>query len=260
MDKLYVIKIGGEVVDDASTLEVFLQQFSSISSKKILVHGGGKLATELAMKLGLTHEMIEGRRVTDAETLKVTAMVYAGLINKQIVATLQSEGVNAFGLTGVDGNLLLAHKRIGQVDYGFAGDIDVVNVSLMRDLLGRELIPVIAPLTHDGRGQLLNTNADTIAKTIAASLVPYFNVHLLYSFNKPGVLNNADDDSSVIPSLKYDDYNKLKEQKRVFAGMIPKLDNAFEALNAGIQKLSVGHATQLLDIIRGEAGTEIING
>jgi acetylglutamate kinase len=260
MDKLYVIKIGGEVVDDPAKLETFLHQFSSIAEKKILVHGGGKLATELATKLSLPQQMIEGRRVTDADTLKVAAMVYGGLINKQIVAALQARNINAIGFTGADGNLILAHKRVATVDFGFVGDIDKVNVSLLTNFLDQGIVPVLAPLTHDGKGQLLNTNADTIAKTVAESLSEFFEIHLVYSFTRSGVLRNPEDESSVIGSLNRNQYQDLKTEGSVFAGMIPKLDNAFDAINGGVQKLTIGSATELMDIINGKAGTHIIHG
>lgn len=259
MDKLYVIKIGGEVIDSPTKLQIFLQQFSSIPGNKILVHGGGKLATDMAGQLGIPQQMLEGRRITDAETLKVVTMVYAGLVNKQIVAALQAKGDNALGMTGADGNLVLAHKREAKTDYGFVGDVDEVNVRLLKSLLMQDIVPVLAPLTHDGKGQLLNTNADTIAKTIAEAMSQQFDVHLVYSFDKPGVLRNADDDDTVISSLTHREYTKLREEGKIFAGMIPKLDNAFEAVSAGIKKLTIGRAAELHDIINGRAGTSVTN-
>ena len=259
MDKLYVIKIGGEVIDNEVKLRDFLQQFSSVAGKKILVHGGGKLATEMGAQLGIEQKMLDGRRITDTQTLKVVTMVYAGLINKQIVAALQANGNNAVGLTGADGNTILARKREGDIDYGFAGDIDQINSSFLNNLLSQRIVPVLSPITHNGKGQLLNTNADTIAKAVALALSAHFEVHLIYSFDKPGVLANAEDDNSVIAFLNKNDYYKLKEEKKVFAGMIPKLDNAFEAIDAGIKKLTIGRASDLNSIIAGKGGTNITN-
>ncbi len=245
-------------MDDKSALETFTRKFAALDGKKILVHGGGKLATALAKKLDVPQQMLEGRRITDGETLDIVTMVYAGLINKQLVARLQAAGVNALGFSGADGNLLRAHKRTGPVDYGFAGDVDLVNADLLSDLLEKEMVPVVCPITHDGSGQLLNTNADTIAAVISGALASRFEVQLVFSFEKPGVLKDAADNSSVITQLKESGYASLKEQKLVFAGMVPKLDNAFAAKRSGVQKVSVGRAIDLDDIIKGQAGTEII--
>src|SRR3954449_6353948 len=232
MDKLYIIKIGGNIIDDEAKLAAFLQSFASIQSSKILVHGGGKLATKLATQLGIEQQMIEGRRVTDAETLKIVTMVYAGYINKNIVAQLQSQNCNAIGLCGADGNLIQAHKRQHPtIDYGFVGDVDTVNITLLKNLLEQNISIVIAPITHDKAGLLLNTNADTIAQEIAQSMSEFYKVHLIYLFEKSGVLKNADDDSTVISSITPLSYKELNENEVIFAGMIPKLDNAFAALD-----------------------------
>jgi acetylglutamate kinase len=257
---LFVIKIGGNIIDDEEKLSSFLGAFASVKGRKILVHGGGKLATKLAAQLNVPQQLIEGRRVTDAETLKIVTMVYAGLINKTIVAQLQSKNCNAIGLSGADGNAILAHKRVhSTLDYGFAGDIDTVNTELMQSLLEQNLSLVVAPVTHDGNGQLLNTNADTIAQEIAKSLSAVFEVHLVYCFEKAGVLLNADDETSVITGINGQQYNQLKEKQLVFAGMIPKLDNAFAALKSGVKKVVIGKAENLQDLIAGNSGTTIVN-
>lgn len=262
---LYIIKIGGNIVDDESTLNEFLKDFASIKGNKILVHGGGKIATRLAEQLNIPQQMVEGRRITDAETLKIVTMVYAGLINKTIVAQLQAYGCNALGLSGADGNTVQAHKRIslnsplGDGGYGFVGDVDFINSSLLQTLLQQDISLVIAPITHDKQGQLLNTNADTIAQEIAKGLSQQFDVNLIYSFEKAGVLMDANDDSSVIPAINPASYKELKEQNLVFAGMIPKLDNAFTALHSGVKKVIIGNAENLHQLIGGTSGTTIIN-
>jgi acetylglutamate kinase len=258
MEKLYVIKIGGNIIDDESKLFSFLKSFAQVKQRKILVHGGGKLATKLAAQLGVPQQVVDGRRITDLETLKIVTMVYAGLINKNIVAKLQSLESNAIGLTGADANAILAHKRIvSSLDYGFAGDVDEVNTGLLSTLLNAGIDIVFAPLTHDKKGQLLNTNADTIAQEIAKSLGKYFEVDLIYSFEKAGVLTDANDDSTVIKSINAASYKILKEKQIIFAGMIPKLDNAFEALKWGVNKVVIGRAEQLPELISGSGGTTI---
>ena len=265
MEKLYVIKIGGNIIDDAEKLNQFLQSFSSIESPKILVHGGGKLATKLAMQLGIEQQMIEGRRITDAETLKILTMVYAGSINKNIVAKLQSHHCNSIGLSGADGNCIVSHKRgsnsplgIGGIDYGFVGDVDAVNSSLLKSLLDQNIAVVLAPITVDTNGQLLNTNADTIAQETAKALSSLYNVELIYSFEKSGVLLDVNDETSVIASIDPASYNKLKEEKKIFEGMIPKLDNAFAALQSGVTKVIIGKAEELDQLISGNSGTSIV--
>ena len=260
MDKLYVIKIGGNIVDNEEKLHSFLKAFASLEEEKILVHGGGKLATKLAKQLGIEQTMIEGRRVTDAETLKIVTMVYAGLVNKGIVAQLQAFNCNAIGLCGADGDVIRAHKRITQtVDYGFAGDVDAVNHDFLTTLLQQNMVPVLAPVTHDGTGQLLNTNADTIAQETAKAMSSLFDVVLVYSFEKAGVLMDVADDGSVIPKIDRLAFHNMKENKLVFEGMIPKLENAFAALNNGVKKVIIGQAENLDELVQGKAGTAIVN-
>jgi len=259
MDKLYIIKIGGNIIDDDKKLPSFLQEFAAIEEKKILVHGGGKLATRLAEQMGVEQQVIDGRRITDAETLKIVTMVYAGYINKQIVAGLQGNNCNAIGLTGADGDAILAHKRNHPViDYGFVGDVDAVNTSLLRLLLDRNIAIVFAPITHNQQGQLLNTNADTIAQELAKAMCAEFDVSLIYSFEKDGVLLDADDDSTVIPEINAAYYQQLKAKQKIFAGMLPKMDNAFAALNSGVNRVIIGKAEHLSQLITGSAGTTII--
>ena len=258
MESLYVIKIGGNIVDNPTLLTACLQSFAKVKGQAILVHGGGKLATSLATSMGVEQKMVDGRRITDEATLKIVTMVYAGYINKNIVAQLQSEGVDAFGLSGVDGNLILAHKRINAaIDFGLVGDIDEVNTHLLLQLLSNNTRLVIAPITHDGKGQLLNTNADTIAQSIATSLAKTYQVHLIYGFEKEGVLSDIDNPSSVILQIDNAAYNNLKEKKVIFEGMIPKIDNAFSALENGVQSVIIGKAERLDELIQGTAGTTI---
>lgn len=260
METVAVIKIGGNIIDDDATLSHFLKTYASIKGHKILVHGGGKLATKLATQLEIPQQLVHGRRITDADTLKVVTMVYAGYINKNIVAQLQSHGCNAIGLSGADGNAIQAHKRNDpNTDYGFVGDIDIINVPLFKNLLSQDISMVIAPITHDKNGQLLNTNADTIAQEIAKGLAMYYDVSLIYSFEKPGVLLDTNNDETVIRSLTPGYYNKLKSKNLVFAGMLPKLDNAFAALNSGVKKVVIGQAENLEQLIAGNLGTTIIN-
>ncbi|MEO6327823.1 MAG: acetylglutamate kinase [Ginsengibacter sp.] len=260
MEKLIVIKIGGNIIDDEKKLFDFLKDFAAIEGKKILVHGGGKLATKMAAQLAIPQQLVEGRRITDAETLKVVTMVYAGYINKNIVAQLQLHNCNAIGLTGADGNSIQAHKRIhAQIDYGFVGDVDNVNVRLLQSFLDLDITMIFAAITHDSKGQLLNTNADTIAQEIAKALCKNYDVNLIYSFEKNGVLENSEDDNSVINQIDQESYKDLKQRAIIFAGMIPKLDNAFTALNRGVKKVIVGKAEHIHQLIKGEAGTTIIN-
>jgi len=260
MDKLFIIKIGGNIIDDEIKLSSFLKDFASLDAKKILVHGGGKLATKLAEKLGVEQKLVDGRRITDGETLKIVTMVYAGYINKNIVAQLQSYDCNAIGLCGADGDSILAHKRDHPViDYGFVGDIDAINTHLLKSLLEQNISIVFASLTHDQKGQLLNTNADTIAQELAKALSSSYEVQLIYSFEKAGVLLDANDDSTVISTLNPSRYQQLKSKQKIFAGMIPKLDNAFAAINCGVKKVIIGKAEQLKELINGDAGTNILN-
>ncbi|MES1217439.1 MAG: acetylglutamate kinase [Bacteroidota bacterium] len=260
MVSLYIIKIGGNIIDDETKLSSFLKKFANIKAKKILVHGGGKLATKLAEKMGIEQKLVDGRRITDAETLKIVTMVYAGYINKNIVAQLQANNCNAIGISGADGNSILAHKRTNAaIDYGFAGDIDKVNVNFFKNLFDQELAVVVAPITHDKKGQLLNTNADTIAQELAKGLSEEYDVQLIYSFEKSGVLLDANDDTTVISSIKPSSYQQLKAEQKIFAGMIPKLDNAFTALNNGVKKVIIGKAEELNELINGTKGTSITN-
>jgi acetylglutamate kinase len=258
MESLYVVKIGGNIIDDDALLSVFLKKFASIKSKKILIHGGGKLATRLAEKLGIPQQLTEGRRITDAETLKIVTMVYAGYINKNIVAELQFLKCNALGITGADGNCILAHKRENtEIDYGFAGDIDQVNTSFFLQILNNGLSPVIASITHNGGNQLLNTNADTIAQEIAKAMSAEYAVSLIYSFEKPGVLMDVENDKSIIKNLYAGHYEELKKSRKIFAGMIPKLDNAFKAIRQGVQQVIIGKGEELDQLITGNSGTTI---
>jgi acetylglutamate kinase len=258
MESLYVIKIGGNIVDNPALLTTCLQAFAQVKGQAILVHGGGKMATSMAQSMGIEQTMIEGRRITDEATLKIVTMVYAGYINKNIVAQLQALGVSAMGLSGADGNLIQAHKRKhASIDYGFVGDIDMVNTHLLLQLLSTNTKLVVAPITHDGKGQLLNTNADTIAQSLATALATKYNVHLIYGFEKEGVLKDINDPSSVIARMDKPIYGSLKDQKLIFEGMIPKIDNAFEALDNGVQSVIIGKAEKMNELINGTAGTTI---
>lgn len=265
MQSLTIIKIGGNIVDDEPSLSLFLSAFAKINGNKILVHGGGKLATKIAEAMGIQQEMIDGRRITDAETLKIVTMVYAGAINKNIVAQLQQHQCNAIGLSGADGNIMKAHQRAvvsaegASIDYGFVGDIDSVNSTFIQQLLDLQFIPVISPITHNGNGQLLNTNADTIAQTLATALASMYTITLIYSFEKAGVLLDVHNDHSVIPTITPSYYQQLKLQQRIFAGMIPKLDNAFAAIHQGVSKVIIGNANQLDSLLNEHSGTTILN-
>jgi acetylglutamate kinase len=255
---LYIIKIGGNIVDNATLLTQCLKEFAAIKSKAILVHGGGKLATQLSKDLGIEQQMVEGRRITDASTLKIVTMVYAGLINKNIVAELQSMGMQAMGLTGVDANLIKAHKRTqASIDYGFVGDIDEVNTQLIDSLLQQNISVVVAPITHDGNGQLLNTNADTIAQSIATAMAKQYKVHLIYGFEREGVLMDVNEPGSVIQHINRSKYQELKEQNIIFEGMLPKIDNAFVALANGVASVIIGKAEIMNALISGTSGTTI---
>lgn len=241
-----MVKVGGKVVEEPESFENFLDQFTKISSNKILVHGGGRTATKIASRLGIETKMIEGRRITDAKMLEVITMVYGGLINRQIVAALQARGTNAIGLTGADLNLVSAKKRpVKEIDYGFVGDVEDVNSREIRMLINENVVPVIAPLTHDGKGKLLNTNADTIASEIAVELSGYFDVRLIYCFEKKGVLLDAKDDKSIIYDLNNELYDKYKRAEIINAGMIPKLDNGFRAKRNGVKEVLITNASSL---------------
>lgn len=261
MKKLYIIKIGGNIIDNANALEKFLIDFSMIDGLKLLVHGGGKTASELAKKLGVSQAMVNGRRITDTETLKITTMVYAGLINKQIVASLQAKKVNSIGLSGADANMILSTKReTVDIDYGFVGDVDVlgVNAEMLSFFIERELVPVFSAITHDGSGQLLNTNADTIASVLAAALSENYDVQLNYCFEKNGVLENTDDENSVIKTITKTKYKQLLLDGTISKGMIPKLDNAFTAIQNGVKWVVIAHADELINTTKNEhAGTTL---
>ncbi len=246
MDRITIIKVGGKVVEDAQSLNDLLDQFNKISGHKILVHGGGTTATEIAGKLGIETKMVEGRRITDAAMLDVATMVYAGLVNKKIVAGLQARNCNALGLTGADLSLIRSKKRaVADIDYGFVGDVEDVNSRELRMLLNENVIPVIAPLTHDGKGQLLNTNADTIASEIAAELSGYFSVYLFFCFEKKGVMLNQNDDTSIIYELDTLLFEQYKSDGIIVAGMIPKLDNGFQAKRKGVKEVLITNAQNI---------------
>jgi acetylglutamate kinase len=240
MSMLSIIKVGGKVVEEAPSLSALLNDFVHLPGLKILVHGGGRSATKLSERLGIETQMVNGRRITDAETLNVVTMVYAGLVNKNIVASLQARGVNAIGLSGADLNLIKAKKRaVGEIDYGFVGDVVSVQTDEISQLLKNEVVPVVAPITHDGNGQLLNTNADTMASALAMALAPLFDVNLVYCFEKPGVMLDQNNNNSVITSLNHIEFKRLQGEGIINEGMIPKLDNGFAAINAGVKKVII---------------------
>jgi acetylglutamate kinase len=244
--QLTIVKVGGKVIEEPDALKALLKDFSLIAGYKILIHGGGRAATELAEKLGVESKMVDGRRITDEETLKIATMVYAGLVNKNIVAQLQALRVDAIGLTGADMNLILSRKRpVTDIDYGFVGDVKNVNYRVLSELLNQSYTPVLAPLTHDGEGNLLNTNADTIASETAGALAYDFNVRLVYCFEKKGVLMNENDENSMIQTLDRELYQQYKEEGIIKGGMIPKLDNAFHALASGVQEIIITSAAEI---------------
>ena len=245
-NKLSVVKIGGNVIEDEKALAVFLTAFAKLDGLKILVHGGGKLATQLATKLGVESKMIDGRRITDAETVDIITMVYGGLANKKIVAQLQAKNINAIGLSGADGDSIQAHKRpVKEIDYGFVGDIDGVNSELISNLLSINLTPIFCALSHDGAGQLLNTNADTIASEIAIGMASTYETTLYYCFEKKGVLMDIKDDSSVVKNINTTTYKELLSAGVIADGMLPKLHNCFHALNHTVKKVCLGDVTML---------------
>ena len=246
MQQLTIIKVGGKIVENLSLLDNFLEKFRLVTGAKILVHGGGSSATALAEKLGIETIMAEGRRITDSEMLKVVTMVYAGLVNKNIVARLQKLQIDAVGLTGADMNLILSEKRpVKEIDYGLVGDIKKINAHALLDLLNQNYLPVIAPLTHDGKGNLLNTNADTIAGEIAKALAFDWNVRLIYCFEKKGVLLNENDDESLIKTLDFELFQQYKDEGKIHGGMIPKLDNAFKVIEAGVKEVIITQASEV---------------
>lgn len=254
-----IIKIGGNVIDFPAKLDEFLFLFSRFPGKKILVHGGGIMATKFGESLGVMPEMVDGRRITDKETLDIVTMVYAGLINKQVVAKLQGLKQNAIGMTGADGNLIRSEKRpVKTIDYGFVGDIKEVNVDLINMLLENDITPVVCAITHDKKGQLLNTNADSIASELATNLSKHHKVNLYYCFDKSGVLIDEQNDNTIIPKINEDIYAELKKENVIHSGMIPKLDNAFAALNKGVNFVWIGKAENLLLASKGKlSGTTI---
>jgi acetylglutamate kinase len=245
-EKITVVKVGGAVVEDEVQLNQLLKDFSAIKGKKVLVHGGGRRATKVASSLGIESKMVNGRRITDAAMLEVVTMVYGGLVNKNLVAKLQAKDVNAIGLTGADMNVIRSHKRpVKDVDYGYVGDVEHVDGKELHTLIEEGITPVMAPLTHDGKGNILNTNADTIASETAKALAEYYDVTLIYSFEKKGVLSNPDDDESVIPSITREDFEKYVADGVVAGGMIPKLENAFAAIDKGVSQVIITLATAI---------------
>lgn len=248
MEQLFVIKIGGNVIDDPEKLKAFLDTFAQVKGKKILVHGGGKIATKIGQGLGLEPNYYQGRRITDDQTIDLVTMVYGGLVNKKIVAGLQALGTNAIGLTGADANMIPAVKRpVKDIDFGWVGDIlnKQVNAELLIALLQQNITPVFAALTHDGQGHMLNTNADTIASVLAVALCAVFNVRLIYCFEKKGVLLDVEDENSVIRNLDQPLYQQLVSEKKLFEGIIPKIDNAFAAINCGVKEVLIGDSLDL---------------
>ncbi|WP_149274652.1 acetylglutamate kinase [Pareuzebyella sediminis] len=243
---LSIVKIGGNVIENETELERFLHYFSKVEDPKILVHGGGKLATQVLQRLGIEPKMVGGRRITDAESLDVITMVYGGLTNKNIVARLQANGCNAIGLSGADGDTIQAHKRpVNEIDYGFAGDVDGINEGLLSHLLTLGLVPVFCALTHDGKGQLLNTNADTIASEVAIGLSELYDTTLYFCFEKKGVLMDVTDEDSVIEYIDSKIYTDLLNQGIIADGMLPKLTNCFHALRHRVTKVCIGHISML---------------
>ena len=249
-----VIKVGGKIVEEEATLNRLLDDFATIEGHKVLVHGGGRSATKIAAQLGIGSKMVNGRRITDSETLKVVTMVYGGLVNKNVVAGLQARGVNALGLTGADMNVMRSVKRpVKEVDYGFVGDVEKVDASLLSDLIYKGVVPVMAPLTHDGKGHMLNTNADTIAGETAKALAALFDVTLVFCFEKKGVLRDENDDDSVIPLITPAEFKQYVADGVIQGGMIPKLENSFAAIDAGVSEVII----TLASAISGEEGTRI---
>ena len=253
--KLHIIKIGGNVIDDQDLLLSFLKSFAKLNGPKILVHGGGKIASSISEELGIKPQMVEGRRITDQDTLRVISMVYGGLINKGIVAILQANGCNGVGLSGADGNLIPAQKRpVKDIDYGYVGDIDPekINAETFKILLDNNLTPVLAPLTHDGFGSMLNTNADTIASAVAVALSGIYEVDLIYCFEKSGVIRDMANESDIFENIGANEYENLKKTGIISGGMVPKLDNSFEALKKGVKNVHIVHANAIHDLVSGK--------
>ena len=253
-EKLTVIKVGGKIVEEEATLNRLLDDFATIEGHKVLVHGGGRSATKIAAQLGIESKMVNGRRITDSETLKVVTMVYGGLVNKNVVAGLQARGLNSLGFTGEHMNVMRSVKRpVKEVDYGFVGDVEKVDASLLSDLIYKGVVPVMAPLTHDGKGHMLNTNADTIAGETAKALAALFDVTLVFCFEKKGVLRDENDDDSVIPLITPAEFKQYVADGVIQGGMIPKLENSFAAIDAGVSEVII----TLASAISGEEGTRI---
>ena len=254
-EKITIIKVGGKIVEEQDSLAALLDRFSAIEGNKVLIHGGGRSATRMAERLGIESRMVGGRRITDSDTLQVVTMVYGGLVNKTIVAQLQARGVNALGLTGADCNIIKAHKRpVGEVDYGFVGDVDKADGLMLSRLIEQGIVPIVAPLTHDGNGNLLNTNADTMAAETAKALSAHYDTRLIYCFEFPGVMRDPDDADSLIPTITRESYRTLLADGIVSGGMIPKIDNAFNAIDNGVGEVIITRA----DAIDGIQGTHII--
>lgn len=253
--KLTVIKVGGKIVEDESSLDQLLKDFSHIEGYKILVHGGGRTATNISERLGIQSNMVDGRRITDIATLQVVTMVYGGLVNKNIVAHLQAIKINALGFTGADMDVIRSEKRpIKDIDYGYVGDVKEVKSETIKWLIDKDIVPIMAPLTHDGKGNILNTNADTIASEVAQAMAKYYDVTLIFCFEKKGVLMDENDDESVIPQLDKGLYKKYADDGVITGGMIPKLDNAFNSIEKGVKEVIITQASE----IGKDEGTRII--
>ena len=254
-EKITIIKVGGKIVEESTSLGNLLDRFAAVEGRKVLIHGGGRSATRMAERLGIESRMVDGRRITDEATLQVVTMVYGGLVNKNIVAQLQARGVNALGLTGADCNIIKAHKRpVKEVDYGFVGDVDKADGDMLSRLVEQGIVPVVAPLTHDGNGNMLNTNADTMAAETAKALAAHYDVTLMYCFEFPGVMRDPEDEASVIPVITRSSYASLLADGTVSGGMIPKMDNAFNAIENGVGEVVITRA----DAIDGVSGTHIV--
>lgn len=254
-EKITVIKVGGKIVEEEHSLSALLDRFAAIEGHKVLIHGGGRSATRIAGSMGIESRMVEGRRITDEAMLRVVTMVYGGLVNKNIVAKLQARNVNALGLTGADCNIITARKRaVKDIDYGFVGDVERSDGDMLKRLIEQGLVPIIAPLTHDKMGNLLNTNADTMAAETAKALAGFYNVTLMFCFELPGVMRNPEDPDSIIGTITSNSYKELKESGVISGGMIPKIDNAFNAIENGVEKVIITRA----DSIDGTNGTHIL--
>lgn len=245
--QITIVKVGGKIVENPETLNQLLHDFSALPGKKVLVHGGGRTATDMASRLGIETHMVEGRRITDADMLRVVTMVYAGLVNKNVVARLQGCGVNALGLTGADMDVIRSHRRPlkNGIDYGFVGDVDHVDGERLSMLVEAGITPVMAPLTHNGQGDMLNTNADTIAAETAKALAAHYDVTLVYCFEHAGVLTNPDDEESVIPLITREKFELLKADGTVSGGMLPKIENSLAAVEAGVKRVVITKADKI---------------